>query len=69
MRNRTVAYLANLYAPDWNGGYDVDRYPSYGPDWLGSGRPAVARLKELGVYEMASRQEAFTRGKYAEGFR
>jgi len=56
----TRSYFAGLYAPDWDGGYDVDRYPSYGPDWRDSGRPAVAQLHALGVYELAAAQEAFT---------
>ena len=60
-RNDTVAYYSNIYAPNWSGGYDVDRYPSYGPDWRASGRPAVARLEALGVYELAEKQELFTR--------
>jgi hypothetical protein len=60
-RNNTMAYFSNIYAPNWSGGYDVDRYPSYGPDWRASGRPAVARLQALGVYELAAKQELFTR--------
>lgn len=60
-RNSTLAYFSNIYAPGWNGGYDVDRYPSYGPDWRASARPAVGRLEELGVYELAAKQETFTR--------
>ena len=61
--NRTKSYFANIYAPDWDGGYDVDRYPSYGPDWRNSNRMAVAQLEALGVYELAATQEAFTRSK------
>jgi Phytanoyl-CoA dioxygenase (PhyH) len=57
------AYFAGIYPPDWDGGYDVDRYPSYGPDWRASGHTSVARLETLGVYELAERQEAFTRSK------
>ena len=57
----TRSYFAALYPPDWDGGYDVDRYPSYGPDWRASSRPAVAQLDALGVYELAAAQEAFTR--------
>jgi hypothetical protein len=57
------SYFANIFPPDWDGGYDVDQYPSYGPDWLASGRPAVARLRELGVYELADAQEAFVRSR------
>jgi hypothetical protein len=59
----TRSYFASLYSPDWDGGYDVDRYPSYGPDWRHSGRMAVARLQALGVYEAASAQEAFMRSR------
>jgi hypothetical protein len=60
-RNKTLAYFSNIYAANWSGGYDVDRYPSYGPDWHESGRPAVARLKALGVYELAAKHETFAR--------
>ena len=59
--NRTKGYFASIYAPDWDGGYDVDRYPSYGPDWRSSSRPAVAQLEALGVSKLAATQEAFTR--------
>ncbi len=51
------AYIARVFPPDWDGGYDVERFPSYGPGWLESPRPAVARLRELGAYELASAQE------------
>jgi hypothetical protein len=60
-RNHTIAYFSGIYAPNWNGGYDVDRYPSYGPHWRASGRLAVARLEALGVYELAAKQEQFTK--------
>jgi hypothetical protein len=59
----TRSYFAKLYPSDWDGGYDVDRYPSYGPDWRNSGRPAVAQQAALGVYELAAAQEAFTRSR------
>jgi hypothetical protein len=62
-RNNTVAYFSNIYALTWSGGYDVDRYPSYGADWIASQRPSVERLAALGVYDMASRQEAFVRAQ------
>jgi hypothetical protein len=63
-RNNTLAYFSSIYAPSWSGGYDVDRYPSYGPDWRASGRPAVARLEALGVYELAAKQEAPAKAIY-----
>ncbi|MCM5681582.1 phytanoyl-CoA dioxygenase family protein [Schlegelella sp. S2-27] len=59
----TRSYFAGIYPPDWDGGYDVDRYPSYGPDWRNSGRPAVAPLGALGVYELAAAQEAYSRAR------
>lgn len=57
------SYFAGIYPPDWDGGYDVDRYPSYGLDWRRSSRASVARLGALGVYELAAAQEAFTRSR------
>ena len=60
-RNSTRAYFSNIYAANWSGGYDVDRYPSYGPDWRNSGRPAVERLEALGVYELAAKHETYAR--------
>jgi hypothetical protein len=59
----TRAYFTRIYPADWDGGYNVDRYPSYGPDWRNSGRPSVVQLERLGVYDLAARQEAFTRSK------
>jgi hypothetical protein len=60
------AYYAGLYLPDWDGGYDVDRYPSYGRHWRASGRPWVERLEQLGVYDLASAEEAFARARAGE---
>jgi hypothetical protein len=59
----TIEYFARIFPPDSDEGYDIDRYPSYGPDWRASGRPAVERLEALGVYELAARQEAFGQTK------
>jgi len=59
----TKSYFAGIYPPDWDGGYDVDRYPTYGPDWRDSDRPFVTQLEALGVYELAATQEAFTRSQ------
>jgi hypothetical protein len=52
------SYFGGIFAPDWEGGYDADRHPSYGPDWLTSGRRAVAELAKLGVYALAEAHEA-----------
>jgi hypothetical protein len=56
-------YVARVFPPDWDGGYDPDHFPSYGPDWLASGRTAVEHLRSLGVYPLASKQEAFMRSR------
>lgn len=61
--DQVKAYFRELYRPDWDGGYDIDRYPSYGSDWRASGRRSVKRLEELGVYELAAKQEAFARSQ------
>lgn len=57
------SYLAETYAPDWDGGYDVDRFPTYGEHWLASGRPWVERLGQLGAYNLAAAEEAFARSR------
>jgi hypothetical protein len=59
-------YFRGIYPPDWDGGYDVDRYPSYSDDWRKSERSAAARLDGLGVYKLAATQEAFARLKRQE---
>jgi phytanoyl-CoA dioxygenase PhyH len=56
-------YFAGIFPPDWDGGYDVETFPSYGPDWRGSGRLAAHRLGELGAYEFAAVQEKFARSR------
>lgn len=59
-----VAWFANLYRPDWDGGYDVDLFPSYGAHWRASGRPWVETLRRLGVYAAAGHQEDFMRSRH-----
>jgi hypothetical protein len=59
----TRSYFSAIFPSNWDGYYDVERYPSYGPDWQNSGRVSVSRLEELGVYEFASRQEEFMRSR------
>jgi hypothetical protein len=60
----TKAYFESIYPADWDGGYDVDRYPSYGSDWIGSGRQSAVTMEALGVYDLAARQEAYARLRY-----
>jgi len=57
------AYFTHIFAPDWDGGYDVDAFPSYSRQWIDSARPAIARLRELGVFRLAAKQEDFVRSR------
>jgi hypothetical protein len=52
------SYYAGVYAAGWDGGYDAQAFPTYGPSWLSSGRPCLARLTELGAHAAATAQEA-----------
>jgi hypothetical protein len=58
-------YLTGLYSPDWDGGYDVDRYPTYGVHWRATGRPWVDRLGQLGAYDAAQAEEDSARARHA----
>lgn len=55
------AYLASVYQVGWDGGYDLDRYPSYDSSWRESGRRAARRLGELGAYALADAEEQAAR--------
>jgi hypothetical protein len=58
-------YFAGMFPPGWDGGYDVDRYPSYGAHWCRSRDPWVNRLRHLGAIERADQEEAAARAKRA----
>jgi hypothetical protein len=55
------SYFAGIFPLEWDGGYDVDRYPSYGEKWRRSDRPYTDRLRQLGVYELADNEECWMR--------
>ncbi len=55
------SYFCGIFPRGWDGGYDVDRYPSYGAHWQRSERPSTDRLRQLGVYDLASSEEAWVR--------
>jgi hypothetical protein len=57
----TRAYFAAIFPPDWDGGVDVEEFPSYPPGWAPANHHGAARLAALGVYELAARHEAFSR--------
>jgi len=52
------SYYADVYADGWDGGYDADAFPTYGPSWHSSGRPCLERLTALGAHAAARAQEA-----------
>ena len=54
---KTHAYLAGIFQVGWDGGYNLDRYPSYPTSWRTSNRPTAARLQELGAYRLADAEE------------
>jgi ectoine hydroxylase-related dioxygenase (phytanoyl-CoA dioxygenase family) len=54
-------YFAGQHAPGWDGGYDVDRYPSYGQHWRTLDAGWSQRLAELGAYQAAEEEEAYCR--------
>jgi hypothetical protein len=57
------AYFAGQHSPDWDGGYDLDRYPSYGPAWRALDRRWDARLDALGAYEAGRVEEEAARAR------
>jgi len=54
-------YLAGIFQVGWDGGYDVNHYPSYGAFLEQSGRPWVDRLRDLGAIELSAREEDHVR--------
>jgi hypothetical protein len=63
--DRVRLLLDGIFPPGWDGGYDVDRYPSFGMHWQQSRRPSVGRLRELGVYDRAEAEENAARANRA----
>jgi len=56
-------YFARQYSPEWDGGYDVERFPSYGAHWRTLNARWNERLEELGAYRAAAAEEAFVRAR------
>jgi hypothetical protein len=58
-------WIADTYPPDWDGGYDVDLFPTYDAVWLASGRPCLGRLEALGAHAASAAEEAFARTRHS----
>jgi hypothetical protein len=56
-------YFEGVFQVGWDGGYDVDRYPSYGAAWCEPRRAWVDRLRALGAIDRAHQEEAAVRSK------
>jgi hypothetical protein len=54
-------WFARQYSVDWDGGYDADRYPSYGAHWRTLDAHWNARLAALGAYAAAEAEESAVR--------
>ncbi|MGA8371272.1 MAG: phytanoyl-CoA dioxygenase family protein [Acidimicrobiales bacterium] len=57
----TRQYFDQIFQVGWDGGYDVDRFPSYGRYLREAGLPWVGRLRELGALDAADGEEDFVR--------
>jgi hypothetical protein len=56
------AYYAAIFSPEWDGGYDVDAFPTYGEHWRRVCPPADdALLERVGAYAAATEEEAASR--------
>jgi Phytanoyl-CoA dioxygenase (PhyH) len=61
-RERVARYFAAMFSPDWDGGYDIDLYPTYGAHWRRSCSPTDDELLEaVGAYAAADQEEATSR--------
>jgi hypothetical protein len=59
--------FAQIFDPKWDGGYDVDRYPSFGEWWRYTHPEWSSRLTELAVVDMATAYEAAIRERRDRG--
>lgn len=60
------SYFKSMHAPDWDGGYDVDRYPSYGEFWrAGASQDWVVGLERIGALAAAQAEEDAARVRRA----
>ncbi len=56
-----IGFYERQHRVGWDGGYDIDRYPSYGQEWQARNPIWSDRLRELGVFDMVSAEEAWVR--------
>lgn len=61
--DRLREYFARQYSAEWDGGYDVDRFPTYGQHWRTLDATWNERLEALGAYGAAAAEEAAVRAR------
>jgi hypothetical protein len=62
-RAASAGYLASLFSPEWDGGYDVNQFPTYGEYWRRSRPQWHAALDALGAYAAAEAEEVAARSR------
>lgn len=62
-RAASAGYLASLFSPSWDGGYDVDQFPTYGEYWRRSRPQWHAALDTLGACAAADAEETAARSR------
>jgi hypothetical protein len=59
-------YFAAMFQPGWDGGYDLDTFPTYGEHWRSRCDPEVdATLSAVGAYTAAAAEEDAARAARA----
>jgi hypothetical protein len=65
-QSRVLEYFAAMYEPGWDGGYDLDAFPTYGEHWRSRCAPDVdAALAAVGAYAAAAAEEDAARAARA----
>lgn len=65
-QRRVLEYFAAMFEPGWDGGYDLDAYPTYGAHWRSRCAPDVdAALTAAGAYAAAAAEEDTARAARA----
>jgi hypothetical protein len=62
-RAASAAYLESIFSPEWDGGYDVNRFPTYGEYWRRSRPQWHATLDALGACAAAEAEELAARSR------
>ena len=58
-----AAWYAGQFSPNWDAGYDVDRYPSFGANWRTAHPEWSRRLLALGAISAAEAEENACRSR------